>query len=161
MATYRRSTTERWLLVVHMQSHSSPPFPPFPLPLFTWARLVKEKKKKKNQESTDTAERALPRLHESARINTTVLCFLPFHHFFFFFFFSGKQIHARNHSKPSVLFRSHTHAHQILRKCFQSSGKCHQQRVGNTVSRLSGNLFTSPSSQPVYFLHWCISWSFI
>lgn len=158
MATYRRSTTERWLLVVHMQSHSSPPFPPFPLPLFTWARLVKEKKKKKNQESTDTAERALPRLHESARINTTVLCFLPFHHFFFF---SGKQIHARNHSKPSVLFRSHTHAHQILRKCFQSSGKCHQQRVGNTVSRLSGNLFTSPSSQPVYFLHWCISWSFI
>lgn len=70
-----------------------------------------------------------------------------------FFFFSGKQIHARNHSKPSVLFRSHTHAHQILRKCFQSSGKCHQQRVGNTVSRLSGNLFTSPSSQPVYFLH--------
>lgn len=28
-----------------------------------------------------------------------------------FFFFSGKQIHARNHSKPSVLFRSHTHTH--------------------------------------------------
>lgn len=110
----------------------------------------RKKRKRKNQESTDTAERALPPLHESARINTTVLCFLPFHHFFFF---SGKQIHARNHSKPSVLFRSHTHAHQILRKCFQSSGKCHQQRVGNTVSRLSGNLFTSPSSQPVYFLH--------
>lgn len=71
----------------------------------------RKKRKRKNQESTDTAERALPPLHESARINTTVLCFLPFHHFFFFFFFSGKQIHARNHSKPSVLFRSHTHTH--------------------------------------------------
>ena len=140
-----------------MQSHSSPPFPPFPLHM----RTLCKKKNKKNQESTDTAERALPPLHESARINTTVLCFLPFHHFFFFS--SGKQIHAQNHSEPSVLFRSHTpththtdtrthtHTNQILRKCFQSSGKCHQQRVVNTVSRLSRNLFTSTSSQPVYF----------
>lgn len=159
MATYRRSTTERWLLVVHMQSHSSPPFPPFPLPLFTWARLVKEKKRKKksgkhwySRTGSASAARVSPDQYHGPVLSTVPPLF---------FFFSGKQIHARNHSKPSVLFRSHTHAHQILRKCFQSSGKCHQQRVGNTVSRLSGNLFTSPSSQPVYFLHWCISWSFI
>lgn len=159
MATYRRSTTERWLLVVHMQSHSSPPFPPFPLPLFTWARLVKEKKEKEKIRKALIQQNGLCLRCTSQPGSIPRSC--AFYRSTTFFFFSGKQIHARNHSKPSVLFRSHTHAHQILRKCFQSSGKCHQQRVGNTVSRLSGNLFTSPSSQPVYFLHWCISWSFI
>lgn len=109
MATYRRSTTERWLLVVHMQSHSSPPFPPFPLPLFTWARLVKEKKRKKksgkhwySRTGSASAARVSPDQYHGPVLSTVP----PF-----FFFFSGKQIHARNHSKPSVLFRSHTHTH--------------------------------------------------
>lgn len=70
------------------------------------------------------------------------------------FFFSS--FFLANKSMPEIIqnhqsFLGHTHAHQILRKCFQSSGKCHQQHVGNTVSRLSRNLFTSPPSQPVYF----------
>lgn len=68
----------------------------------------RKKRKRKNQESTDTAERALPPLHESARINTTVLCFLPFHHFFFFF--------LANKSMPEIIqnhqsFLGHTHTH--------------------------------------------------
>lgn len=109
MATYRRSTTERWLLVVHMQSHSSPPFPPFPLPLFTWARLVKEKKRKKKIRKALIQQNGLCLRCTSQPGSIPRSC--AFYRSTTFFFFSGKQIHARNHSKPSVLFRSHTHTH--------------------------------------------------
>lgn len=109
MATYRRSTTERWLLVVHMQSHSSPPFPPFPLPLFTWARLVKEKKEKEKIRKALIQQNGLCLRCTSQPGSIPRSC--AFYRSTTFFFFSGKQIHARNHSKPSVLFRSHTHTH--------------------------------------------------
>ncbi len=144
MATYHRSTTERWLLAAHMQSRS---FPPPPHMSTT----------RKSQESTDTAEQGLCLCCTSQpQINTTVLCFLPFDHF------SGKQIHARNHLNHQP-FSTYT---PDIEKCLWSLGECYQQCVLSAVSWLQNdfrNLFISPSTVMFLFflLLWCISLSFI
>lgn len=108
MATYRRSTTERWLLVVHMQSHSSPPFPPFPLPLFTWARLVKEKKEKEKIRKALIQQNGLCLRCTSQPGSIPRSCAF-YRSTTFFFFLANKSMPEIIQNHQSFLGRTHTH----------------------------------------------------